>query len=48
MRAFGINHDTGVTLDGRSTGPSFVEDEVRRDLRAIAEDFGRRRAGTDR
>jgi hypothetical protein len=39
MRAYGINYDTGLTVEGRSTRPSFVEDEVRRDMRAIANDL---------
>jgi hypothetical protein len=39
MRAFGINYDTGLTVEGRSTRPSFVEDEVRRDMLAIADDL---------
>ena len=39
MRAFGINYDTGLTVEGRSTRPSFIEDEVRRDMRAIANEL---------
>ena len=39
MRVFGINYDTGLTVERRSTRPSFVEDEVRRDMRAIANDL---------
>jgi hypothetical protein len=39
MRAHGINYDTGLTVEGRSTRPSFIEDEVRRDVRAIADDL---------
>jgi len=39
MRAFGINYDTGLTVEGRSTRPSFLEDEVRRDMHAIANDL---------
>ena len=39
MRAFGINYDTGLTVEGRNTRPSFEEDDVRRDIQAIASDL---------
>jgi hypothetical protein len=36
MRAFGLNYDTGLTVDGRSTRSIFGLDDVRRDLTALA------------
>jgi hypothetical protein len=39
MRAFGVNYDIGVTVDGRRTRPGFVEAEVRRDVQTIARDL---------
>ncbi len=39
MRAYGINYDTGLTVDGRSTRPSFAAADVRRDLAAISSDL---------
>lgn len=39
MRVHGINYDTGISLEGRSTRPSFVEAEVLRDMRTIARDL---------
>jgi hypothetical protein len=39
MRIWGINYDTGLTLDGRSTRPTFREDDVRRDIGVIAENL---------
>src|SRR5262245_43382575 len=39
MRVHGVNYDTGLTVEGRSTRPSFVEAEVLRDMRTIARDL---------
>ncbi len=39
MRVFGLNYDTGLTVEGRSTRRCFVEAEVRRDIRTIAQDL---------
>src|SRR5262245_17796219 len=36
MRVHGLNYDTGLTVGGHSTRPSFVDGEVRHDIRAIA------------
>jgi hypothetical protein len=39
MRVHGLNYDTGLTVGGHSTRPSFVDGEVRPDIRAIANEL---------
>ncbi|WP_112236496.1 hypothetical protein [Kribbella monticola] len=39
MRALGVNYDTGLSFDGRSTRNHFDEDTVRRELRTIADEL---------
>ncbi|HEU4946160.1 MAG TPA: hypothetical protein VFT31_03295 [Kribbella sp.] len=39
MRVLGVNYDTGLVLDGRTTRGAFDRDVVRRELRIIATDL---------
>jgi hypothetical protein len=39
MRTFGVNYDTGLVVDGRSTRATFDERIVRRELQIVADDL---------